>query len=595
MRESTSNIKLAAISLAILLGLLLIGLPVAAQGQQADAAPPANDNFANAQALSGASGSVSGTNVEATSEPNEPNIVSGGTMNSVWYKFTAPSTGSLNIDTNGAGTISSDAPIAVFTGAAVDSLSKLTENGSYVPFGYSRMTFGVTSGTTYYIKVEGFGSLTGTFTLNYTLTPASPNDNFAAARSLYNFTGSILSISDTNVGATGEAGEPNHHGAATPINSVWFSWVAPSNVSMTFDTRGSNYDTILAVYTGAAVNSLTEITSNDDAPLTNTSRVTFAATAGTTYYIAVDGFNNGTGTFLLNWKVNNAESGLQFNYYLSSWTDFAVYRPSNNTWYIQQSASNGTSCCFRTQKFGQNGDVPVAGDFDGDQEADIAVWRPSNGTFYYLRSTDLAVGAKQWGLNGDVPLQGDFDGDDLTDFAVYRPSNSTFYIFTNGIGGAFQSFQWGQAGDVPAPADYDGDGRTDIAVFRKNVGSPTAYFYIRRSSDGALMAVQWGNEQDVVVPGDYDRDGFADIAVYRAATGSWYIRRSSDNTLLTQVWGAAGDLAVPGDYDSDGKTDVAVFRPSDGTFYVLRSQTGTLRAVNFGASGDVPVPNTNVH
>lgn len=590
MRETRSNSQLFAISLAILLGLICFGVPAAAL-----AAPPANDNFANAQGLSGTSGAVSGTNVEATSETGEPNIVSGGTINSVWYKFTAPSTGSLNVDTNGAGTIASDTSIAVFTGAAIDSLTKITENSGYVPFGYSRMTFGVTAGTVYYIKVEGFGSATGTFTLNYALTSASPNDNFANARSLYNFTGSNLSISDTNVGATGEAGEPNHHGAASPLNSVWFSWVAPSNVSMTFDTKGSTYDTIIAVYTGAAVNSLTTIISSDDAPLTNTSRVTFAATSGTTYYIALDGFNTGTGTIQLNWKVNIAESGKQFSYYIPGWTDFAVYRPGNSTWYFQQSASNGVSCCFRTQKFGQSGDLPVAGDFDGDEETDIAVWRPASGTFYYLRSTDQTVAAKQWGTNGDLPLQGDFDGDDLADFAVYRPFNSTFYIFTNGLGGVFQAHQWGQAGDVPAPADYDGDGRTDVAVFRRNVGTPTAYFYIRRSSDSSLMAVQWGNEQDQVVPGDYDRDGLADIAVYRAATGTWYIRRSSDNTLMSQAWGTAGDLPVPGDYDADGKTDVAVYRPSNGTFYVLRSQTGTLRSLSWGQSGDVPVPNTNVH
>jgi hypothetical protein len=578
------------------MSLLFVALTasVQARGDQAVMAPPANDNFANAEIINGTSASIAGTNVEATSETNEPNIVSGGTINSVWYKLTAPMTGSVNMDTNGPGTIASDTSIAVFTGATLVSLNEITANSGYVPFGYSRMTFGVTSGTVYYIKVEGFGSVTGTFTLNYALTAASPNDNFANARSIYNFIGSNLRISDTNVGSTGEAGEPNHVGVSTPVNSVWFSWVAPSNVSMTFDTVGSTYDTTLAVYTGAAVNSLTLITDDDDMPNENKSRVTFAATSGTTYYLAVDGFAGNTGTISLNWHVNIAESGMQSSFYIPGWTDFTVYRPSNNTWYTVQSASNGTSCCFRTMKWGQAGDLPVAGDYDGDSETDIGIFRPSNGSFYIRKSTDGSLLARQWGVNGDLPIQGDFDGDDRADFAVFRQSNNTFYVHMSNSG-SLLGVQWGQAGDVPAVADYDGDGKTDIAVFRKNPGSPTAYFYIRLSTDGSLMAVQWGNEFDQVVPGDYDRDGKADIAVFRASAGAWYIRRSFDGSLISQLWGSAGDLAVPGDYDADGKTDVAVFRPSDGNHYVLKSQTGTVRVVNWGTTGDTPLPFTNVH
>ena len=70
-----------------------------------------------------------------------------------------------------------------------------------------------------------------------------------------------------------------------------------------FDTHGSNFDTLLAVYTGSSVGSLTLVASNDDEnpPTIVSSKVTFTAQAGTAYQIAVDGFAGDSGTIVLNW------------------------------------------------------------------------------------------------------------------------------------------------------------------------------------------------------------------------------------------------------------------------------------------------------
>ena len=48
--------------------------------------------------------------------------------------------------------------------------------------------------------------------------------------------------------------------------------------------------------------------------------------------------------------------------------DIAVFRPSTATWFVQGQF---------TVAFGQSGDVPVPGDYNGDGVTDPAVYRPA--------------------------------------------------------------------------------------------------------------------------------------------------------------------------------------------------------------------------
>ena len=122
------------------------------------------------------------------------------------------------------------------------------------------------------------------------------NDNFTNRTVI---TGTNISIAATNTYATKETGEPNHAGNSGGA-SVWWSWTAPVAGNVVISTAGSTFDTLLAVYTGSAVSSLSVVASNNNVNSSNyTSKVAFKAAAGTDNQIAVDGTNGATGTIIL--------------------------------------------------------------------------------------------------------------------------------------------------------------------------------------------------------------------------------------------------------------------------------------------------------
>jgi len=132
-----------------------------------------------------------------------------------------------------------------------------------------------------------------------TLIVGPANDNFANAQVI---SGNSGSVNGTNTNATKESGEPSHAGNVGGA-SVWYQWQAPNSGSAIISTAGSNFDTLLAVYTGNTVSALTSVASNDDDTGVLTSKVTFNATGGTTYRIAVDGYNGASGNITLNWSL----------------------------------------------------------------------------------------------------------------------------------------------------------------------------------------------------------------------------------------------------------------------------------------------------
>ena len=260
--------------------------------------------FASAQSTSGATGSVSGSNTSATKESGEPNHAGNAGGKSIWYAWTPTATGTATVDTIGSGF---DTLLGVYTGTSVGALTRVASDDDAGGNLTSKVSFTATAGTTYRIAIDGYGGAAGATKLTWSLAATSTgpaNDAFAAAQALSAASGTWRGSS---VGATKESGEPNH-GGNTGGKSVWFAWTAPSSGTVSFDTVGSDFDTLLGVYTGSAVGALTTIGGDDDAAGDLKSRVTFTATAGTTYRIAIDGYGGAAGSVTLNWSSGTSGS-----------------------------------------------------------------------------------------------------------------------------------------------------------------------------------------------------------------------------------------------------------------------------------------------
>jgi hypothetical protein len=251
---------------------------------------PANDDFANAAVLTedaDEEGFASGTNAGASKETGEPNHAGEAGGHSVWWSWTAPRSGVVSFDNCGSPNV--DTLLAVYTGVAVDALSEVASAPADSNCIGSILRFRASAGVTYHIAVDGAAGSIGGFVLHKWPTP--PNDEFENATRL---SGPSAKGSGYNASATSEPGEPNHAGNAAR-RSLWWRWTAPANGPVEIDTCDSfafysYFDTVLAVYTGDAVDALSPIASNDDlASCVPGGGVAFTASAGTTYQIAVDG------------------------------------------------------------------------------------------------------------------------------------------------------------------------------------------------------------------------------------------------------------------------------------------------------------------
>jgi hypothetical protein len=245
------------------------------------AGPPVNDNFTNRLTLSGASITVVGSTVGATEERLEP--IHGGFpgSNSLWWTWTAPATGTLNISVTGDGF---SPTWSVYTGTNLRTLTLCGDSYNWPWNVRSSGTMSVNQGTSYQIAVDGsmqIGSpAAGIVTLSLSLIGLPSNDNFTNRILL---SGTSEHVTGNTSGATREPGEPDHAGYPGG-HSIWWAWTAPTSGHVTLDAFGSAVTTLAAVYTGNSISGLTAVASGN----ATYASIEFDCDAGVSYPIALD-------------------------------------------------------------------------------------------------------------------------------------------------------------------------------------------------------------------------------------------------------------------------------------------------------------------
>ena len=162
-----------------------------------------------------------------------------------------------------------------------------------------------------------------------------------------------------------------------------------------------------------------------------------------------------------------------------------LYRQSDGFVYLRNSNTQGTADIRFF--FGNPGDIPLAGDFNDDGCDTVSIYRPSNTTFYVINK----LGANNGGLGpadfsfifgnaGDTPFVGDFNGDGIDTIGLHRASTGIVYFRqSNTTGVADAQFFYGNPGDRFVAGDWVTVNGVDTpGVYRPS----NATFFLRSSN-----------------------------------------------------------------------------------------------------------------
>ena len=324
--------------------------------------------------------------------------------------------------------------------------------------------------------------------------------------------------------------------------------------------------------------------------------------------------------------------------------DIGGFNPDNNNFYLYllnlPSSSATPYAPHPSVSFGTAGDTPIIGDWDGDGDDDVGIFRsldpnPSTNSFYLdlsLTGGQHELGPYIYGNVGDKPIAGDWDGDGDDNIGVYRPSTEQFYTDSNIP--PYPMSLYVTVSESPDPVTSGGTSQVTIRVTTTG-GTPVSGASVSVSATGGSLIPTSGTTDangdfkptytapTVTTPQTYTISATTSKTGYTSGSASDTITVYQSSTTLTPItgdlngdgtdsygtfdpstagftfngktihFGTSTDLPIMGDWDHDGKDEIGVFRPDEGgqsKFYLITRDWATFSdGANAGAA-DKTIP-----
>ncbi|WAL72328.1 PKD domain-containing protein [Kitasatospora sp. YST-16] len=208
----------------------------------------------------------------------------------------------------------------------------------------------------------------------------------------------------------------------------------------------------------------------------------------------------------------------------------------------------GTSRLTARVSTNRPNDVPVSGRWKAGPVS-IGVF---NSGAWELRSAispnAATVNRFGFGQSGDKPAVGDWDGLGYDQIGIYR--NGLFAL--QHANGTVTTVGFGEAGDVPVPGYWDGNKHAQLAIYR-----PSSHLFAVRHDDGSVSAVSFGDPNDFPIVGDWDGTGHTQMGIYRPSTKDFALRHDN-GTVTATTFGTYGNSPVVGDWYNVGRAGFGV-------------------------------------